>query len=91
MSDADSGHDTVFSRRWVLAEDELLQLLWRCHAGENPDVVLVELHARRRAQPGPRSDRSTGHGRAERGRTRSRRAPRTTRHFHRLNDAEPGR
>lgn len=40
--------DDVFDRRWVLAEDELLRMLWRCHAGENPDVLLVELHADRR-------------------------------------------
>ncbi|GAA4884165.1 hypothetical protein [Saccharopolyspora cebuensis] len=39
--------DDVFSRRWVLAEDELLRLLWRCRAGEDPDAVLVELHALR--------------------------------------------
>ncbi len=41
MSDA-----SVFDRCWVLTEDELLHLMWRCHGGENPDVVLVELHAR---------------------------------------------
>ncbi|KAA5831263.1 hypothetical protein ABT337_00745 [Saccharopolyspora hirsuta] len=48
--------DDVFDRRWVLAEDELLRMLWRCHAGENPDVLLVELHANRRTDrrnPGP--------------------------------------
>ncbi|QUH00722.1 hypothetical protein HUO13_07760 [Saccharopolyspora erythraea] len=47
--------DDVFGRRWVLTEDELLRMLWRCHAGENPDVVLVELHANHREpQPHPR-------------------------------------
>ncbi|MFD0490425.1 hypothetical protein ACFQ0O_29085 [Saccharopolyspora spinosporotrichia] len=25
--------DDVFGRRWVLTEDELLRMLWRCHAG----------------------------------------------------------
>ncbi|RKT86265.1 hypothetical protein SAMN05421805_102161 [Saccharopolyspora antimicrobica] len=48
--------DDVFDRRWVLAEDELLRMLWRSHAGENPDVLLVELHANHRGDrrnPGP--------------------------------------
>ncbi|MDA3646749.1 hypothetical protein LZ318_41425 [Saccharopolyspora indica] len=48
--------DDVFGRRWVLSEDELLRMLWRSHAGENPDVLLVELHANRcadRRNPGP--------------------------------------
>ncbi|QGK70733.1 hypothetical protein GIY23_15505 [Allosaccharopolyspora coralli] len=61
--------DDVFHRRWAVTEDELLQMLWRCHAGESPDVVLLELHARDRDAPA--------------GRMRSNsRAPRTTRHFH---------
>lgn len=61
--------DDVFDRRWVLAEDELLRMLWRCHAGENPDVLLVELHADRRGDrrnPGPfgaRIPRPTRHRR----------------------------
>lgn len=40
--------DDVFGRRWSLAEDELLQLLWRSYAGENPDVLLLELYAQQR-------------------------------------------
>lgn len=44
--------DDVFHRRWVLAEDELLRMLWRCRAGENPDVVLLELYAQRRETSG---------------------------------------
>lgn len=78
MSDADSGHDTVFSRRWVLTEDELLQLMWRCHGGENPDVVLVELHTHRRAQRRLRTSARPRHDYAQRGR-----GPRVTRHYHR--------
>lgn len=61
--------DDVFGRRWVLGEDELLRMLWRAHAGENPDVVLVELYAsgqredrRRRPHPFPgRPPRATRH------------------------------
>ncbi|GAA0521071.1 hypothetical protein GCM10011581_11560 [Saccharopolyspora subtropica] len=60
--------DDVFGRRWVLAEDELLRMLWRCHAGENPDVVLLELHANRRED---RREPAAG------------RAPRVTRHLRR--------
>ncbi|MGW1677396.1 hypothetical protein [Saccharopolyspora sp. NPDC002376] len=61
--------DDVFDRRWVLTEDELLRMLWRSHAGENPDVLLVELHANRqpdRRNPGPfgaRTPKSTRHKR----------------------------
>lgn len=54
-------NDDVFARRWVLSEDELLRMLWRCNAGENPDVVLLELHAERlpaRRNPGPFTARS---------------------------------
>ncbi|WP_459162965.1 hypothetical protein [Bounagaea algeriensis] len=40
----------VFERRWQLTEDELLRLLWECHAGENPDVALLRLHASRPAE-----------------------------------------
>lgn len=48
--------DDVFHRRWVLAEDELLRMLWRCRGGENPDVVLLELYAQRGGTSrGPRS------------------------------------
>lgn len=64
--------DDVFSRRWFLTEDELLRMLWRCHAGENPDVVLIELYAlrqqesRRRPHPfGRRTPRTTRHIRRE--------------------------
>ncbi|SDW43290.1 hypothetical protein SAMN05216215_1003101 [Saccharopolyspora shandongensis] len=52
--------DDVFGRRWVLAEDELLRMLWRSHAGENPDVLLLELHANHqedRRNPRPAADR----------------------------------
>ncbi|MER7082621.1 hypothetical protein SAMN02982929_03145 [Saccharopolyspora kobensis] len=58
--------DDVFDRRWVLAEDELLRMLWRSHAGENPDVLLVELHANRRGDrrnPGPFGARNARPGR----------------------------
>ncbi|GAA4618824.1 hypothetical protein [Saccharopolyspora hordei] len=61
--------DDVFNRRWVLAEDELLRMLWRCYAGENPDVVLVELHACRRGErrnPGPFNTRTAGAARRRR-------------------------
>ncbi|MGW5645177.1 hypothetical protein ACWEV3_31110 [Saccharopolyspora sp. NPDC003752] len=64
--------DDVFGRRWVLAEDELLRMLWRSHAGENPDVLLVELHANHqedRRHPGPadgRRPRSVPHPRRNR-------------------------
>ncbi|GAA2772578.1 hypothetical protein [Saccharopolyspora taberi] len=65
--------DDVFDRRWVLNEDELLRMLWRCHAGENPDVVLVELHANRAAahrrrtrRPDRRIARHVQRGRTER-------------------------
>lgn len=65
--------DDVFSRRWVLTEDELLRMLWRCQAGENPDVVLLELHAnhredrRRRPHPfGGHVSRATRHVRRDR-------------------------
>ncbi|MBE9373224.1 hypothetical protein IQ251_02060 [Saccharopolyspora sp. HNM0983] len=54
--------DDVFARRWVLSEDELLRMLWRSHAGENPDVLLLELYAERsqgRRNPGPFAARST--------------------------------
>lgn len=63
--------DDVFSRRWVFTEDELLRMLWRCHGGENPDVVLVELHAyhhneRRRPPPLTRhTSRTTRHVRRD--------------------------
>lgn len=40
--------DDVFGRRWVLTEDQLLRMLWRSYAGENPDVLLLELYAERR-------------------------------------------
>lgn len=46
--------DDVFHRQWVLAEDELLRMLWRCRAGENPDVVLLELYAQRRGKSSSR-------------------------------------
>lgn len=64
--------DDVFGRRWVLAEDELLRMLWRSHAGENPDVLLLELHANRqeerrnRGPSGGRTPRSTPHPRRNR-------------------------
>ena len=72
MSDED-----VFGRRWVLTEDELLRMLWRCQAGENPDVVLVELHANHanHREDRRRHPRSFG--------SRSPRHPRTTRHVRR--------
>jgi hypothetical protein len=62
--------DDVFSRRWDLTEDELLWLLWRCHAGENPDVVLLELYVQHGKQPRPR-----------RRVRRVRRVPKVTRHL----------
>lgn len=65
-------HDDVFSRRWVLSEDELLRLLWSCHAGENPDVLLLELHAQQ----------SDAGGRRHRG-ALGRHPLRATRHVHR--------
>ena len=65
--------DDVFHRRWAVGEDELLQMLWRCHAGESPDVVLLELHARDREAPrtrmrpcAPRGPRATRHLRHDR-------------------------
>ncbi|MFC7344460.1 hypothetical protein [Saccharopolyspora griseoalba] len=61
--------DDVFGRRWVLAEDDLLRLLWRSYAGENPDVLLLELHAQRR------EDRRDGREAA--------RVPRPARHLNR--------
>jgi hypothetical protein len=65
------GDDDVFSRRWMLTEDELLRMLWRCHAGENPDVVLLELYANDRGdRRGPRQPFGG-------------RPSRTTRHIHR--------
>lgn len=70
------GSDDVFNRRWILAEDELLRLLWRCRGGENPDVALLELHARRRPAPASGSTRRvTRHcqrGEVSRGRTKRR-------------------
>lgn len=54
--------DDVFARRWTLSEDELLRMLWRCNAGEDPDAVLLELYAQRspgRRNPGPFSARTT--------------------------------
>jgi hypothetical protein len=54
--------DDVFSRRWVLTEDELLRMLWRCRAGENPDVVLLELYAHHREErhrPNPLGGRTS--------------------------------
>lgn len=66
--------ENVFGRRWILTEDELLRMLWRCQAGENPDVVLVELYANHR-EDGPRRP----HG----SRGRAPRHPRVTRHVHR--------
>ncbi|RCW43163.1 hypothetical protein DFQ14_10750 [Halopolyspora algeriensis] len=71
MSDGD-----VFSRRWVLNEDELLTMLWRCHGGENPDVVLVELYAQR------------GQSRPRRTYPLWARAPRSSRHIRRENRLE---
>lgn len=61
--------DDVFARRWVLSEDELLRMLWRCNAGENPDVVLLELYVQRssaRRNPGPFSARTTTRPKAHR-------------------------
>ncbi|MEU6267003.1 hypothetical protein [Saccharopolyspora shandongensis] len=64
--------DDVFGRRWLLAEDELLRMLWRSHAGENPDVLLLELHAnhqedRRDSRPADgRRPRSVPHPRRNR-------------------------
>ncbi|MCI2423907.1 hypothetical protein MOQ72_41560 [Saccharopolyspora sp. K220] len=64
--------DDVFGRRWVLAEDELLRMLWRSHAGENPDVLVLELHANRcedQRNPRPfggRLPRATRHPRRNR-------------------------
>ncbi len=84
MSEAGSGHDTVFGRRWVLPEDELLQMLWRCHGGENPDVVLVELHAARRAHRRLRArPRTTRAYPPAQGYRRSSRGPRISRHCQR--------
>lgn len=53
--------DQVFERRWVLAEDELLRLLWRSHAGENPDVLLIELYACHQRQDSGRAPRVSRH------------------------------
>jgi hypothetical protein len=61
--------DDVFSRCWDLTEDELLWMLWRCHAGENPDVVLLELYVQRGQQRRPRRH--------------ARRVPKVTRHLRR--------
>lgn len=63
--------DDVFSRRWVLTEDELLTMLWSCYCGENPDVVLIHLHAsprrhRRRAPFAGRTPRAVRHTRRRR-------------------------
>lgn len=66
--------ENVFGRRWVLTEDELLRMLWRCQAGENPDVVLVELHANHREDRRRRPHSFGG---------RSARNPRATRHIRR--------
>jgi hypothetical protein len=57
--------DDVFHRRWLLAEDELLRMLWRCRTGENPDVVLLELYVQRGDTSGP--PRSVSTRRARRG------------------------
>ncbi|PKW19288.1 hypothetical protein [Saccharopolyspora spinosa] len=61
--------DDVFGRRWLLVEDELLRMLWRSHAGESPDVLLLELHANRQGNGGPsggRTPRSVPHPRRNR-------------------------
>lgn len=68
-----SGGDWVFNRRWVLTEDELLTMLWRCYGGENPDVVLVELYAHQEQHRPRRTYPLRG------------RAPRTSRHIRREN------
>lgn len=82
MSDED-----VFARHWVLTEDELLRMLWRCQAGENPDVVLIELHVNRANRREDRRHRPHRFG------GRSPRHPRTTRHVrrNRQQDGDPPR
>ncbi|GAA4838233.1 hypothetical protein [Saccharopolyspora rosea] len=64
------GDDDVFGRTWTVTEDALLRMLWRCYGGENPDVILLELHANHRedrrpprpaAGRGPRSARRDRH------------------------------